>query len=182
MLLDLGVHMIPRLRAGGEDIHHRPIDRRVIQASRLQSEDIRQPFQFHRHLAAAFCAKSAFDRLAGLADDLVITRLSTHLNWPRSRRRRCHSLAGSPDSDSSTSALDQRCTRNGWPRRQIGLNLPSADSPSRRTDPIVSSLQLSDVETMSASGVRRGKAALSRGCKAPPGNRSSRKQPEQLWR
>jgi hypothetical protein len=33
--------------------------------------------------------------------------------------------------------------------------------------------------TMSARGVRRAKAALSSGCKP---NRSSRKQPEQLWR
>ena len=32
---------------------------------------------------------------------------------------------------------------------------------------------------MSASGVRREKAALSSGCKPSPGNRSSRKQPEQ---
>ena len=34
----------------------------------------------------------------------------------------------------------------------------------------------------SASRVRRGKAAPSQWVKAPPGNRSSRKQPEQLWR
>ena len=34
---------------------------------------------------------------------------------------------------------------------------------------------------MSAIGVRREKAALSR-VQIPPGNRSSRKQPEQLWR
>jgi len=33
----------------------------------------------------------------------------------------------------------------------------------------------------SASGVRREKAALSQRVKAPPSNRSSRKQPEQLW-
>ena len=36
--------------------------------------------------------------------------------------------------------------------------------------------------SMSASGVRREKAALSSGCKSHPANRSSRKQPEQLWR
>ena len=35
---------------------------------------------------------------------------------------------------------------------------------------------------MSAPGVRRGKAALSSGCESHPANRSSRKQPEQLWR
>jgi hypothetical protein len=35
---------------------------------------------------------------------------------------------------------------------------------------------------LSALGVRRGKAALSSGCESHPANRSSRKQPEQLWR
>ena len=35
---------------------------------------------------------------------------------------------------------------------------------------------------MSAFGVRRAKAALSQRVQAPPGNRSSRKQPEQSWR
>lgn len=35
---------------------------------------------------------------------------------------------------------------------------------------------------MSASGVRRDKAALSPWVKIPLGYRSSRKQPEQLWR
>ena len=34
----------------------------------------------------------------------------------------------------------------------------------------------------SAMGVRREKAALFQWVQAPPGNRSSRKQPEQLWR
>jgi hypothetical protein len=34
----------------------------------------------------------------------------------------------------------------------------------------------------SAFGVRREKAALSSGCKPHPAKRSSRKQPEQLWR
>jgi hypothetical protein len=33
-----------------------------------------------------------------------------------------------------------------------------------------------------ALGVRRDKAALFQWVQAPPGNRSSRKQPEQLWR
>jgi hypothetical protein len=33
-----------------------------------------------------------------------------------------------------------------------------------------------------AIGVRRDKAALFQWVQAPPGNRSSRKQPEQLWR
>ena len=35
---------------------------------------------------------------------------------------------------------------------------------------------------MAAWGVGRDKAALSSGCKSHPANRSSRKQPEQLWR
>src|SRR5712692_5058813 len=35
---------------------------------------------------------------------------------------------------------------------------------------------------MSVSGVRRDKAALFQWVQVPPGNRSSRKQPEQLWR
>jgi len=35
---------------------------------------------------------------------------------------------------------------------------------------------------MTVFGVRREKAALFQWVKAPPGNRSSRKQPEQLWR
>ena len=36
--------------------------------------------------------------------------------------------------------------------------------------------------TKSEKGVRRDKAALSSGVQVPPGERSSRKQPEQLWR
>jgi hypothetical protein len=35
---------------------------------------------------------------------------------------------------------------------------------------------------VTASGVRRDKAALFQWVQAPPGNGSSRKQPEQLWR
>jgi len=35
MLLDGGVHMVPRLRANGEDIHRRSIDRWVNQTSCL---------------------------------------------------------------------------------------------------------------------------------------------------
>jgi hypothetical protein len=35
---------------------------------------------------------------------------------------------------------------------------------------------------MTASGVRRAKAALFQWVQIPPGNRSSRKQPEQLWK
>ena len=37
-------------------------------------------------------------------------------------------------------------------------------------------------QAMSASGVRRAKAALSSGCKPHPANRSSRKQSELSWR
>ena len=41
--------------------------------------------------------------------------------------------------------------------------------------------QIADVERpMSGTGVRCGKAALSSGAQVPPGNRVSRKQPEQL--
>ena len=80
MLLHLGIHMIPRLRAGGEDVHHRAVDRWVVQASRLQAEDIRKPFQFRRHLASADRAKATFDRLAGPAYDLVVARLAAQLN------------------------------------------------------------------------------------------------------
>ena len=36
--------------------------------------------------------------------------------------------------------------------------------------------------SLSGSGVRRDKAALSSGCKPHPAIRSSRKQPEQAWR
>ncbi len=36
--------------------------------------------------------------------------------------------------------------------------------------------------TSTASGVRRGKAALFQWVQVPPGDRSSRKQPEQSWR
>jgi hypothetical protein len=38
------------------------------------------------------------------------------------------------------------------------------------------------LEIMSATGVRRGKAALFQWVQGPPGNRSSRKQSEQSWR
>jgi hypothetical protein len=37
-------------------------------------------------------------------------------------------------------------------------------------------------QPMSAAGVRREKAALFQWVQVPPGNRSSRKQPEQSWR
>src|SRR5215471_5646490 len=80
MLLHLRVHMIPRLSAGGKDIHHRSIGRWIVQASRLQSEDIRQAFQFHRHLTAAARAKPAFNRFASLPNDFVVTRLPANLN------------------------------------------------------------------------------------------------------
>jgi len=80
MLLDGGVHMVPRLRANGEDIHRRSIDRWIIQITCLQSKNIGQPFQFHRHLATAMRTKPAFDSLTGLTDNLVITRLAANLN------------------------------------------------------------------------------------------------------
>src|ERR1700676_3093399 len=50
------------------------------QASRLQCEDVGQPFQFVGHVAATGRAKTAFDRFAGAANDFVIPRLPTHLH------------------------------------------------------------------------------------------------------
>jgi len=48
MLLQFRVHMIPRLCAGSEDIRLRLKGCRIVQTSHLESEDIRQAFQF-RH-------------------------------------------------------------------------------------------------------------------------------------
>ncbi len=48
----------------------------------------------------------------------------------------------------------------------------SAHRPLRRSSP----------RSMTALGVRRGKAALFHWVQVPPGHRSSRKQPEQSWR
>ena len=61
-------------------------------------------------------------------------------------------------------------------------------TPRRRDRPASETLNIRDrVEpaafpVMSAMPVRRGKAALFQRVQVPPGNRSSRKQPEQLWR
>ena len=80
MLLDSGIHMIPWLRARGENIHSRSIDGWISQTCCLQAQNVRQPFQFHRHLATAIRTKPTFDSLAGSTDDFVITRLSIDLN------------------------------------------------------------------------------------------------------
>jgi hypothetical protein len=80
MLLDIGIHMIPRLRADGEDVHRRSIDRWIVQTSCLQSKNIGQPFQFHCHLVTAIRTKPAFDCLTALSDNLVITRLTADLS------------------------------------------------------------------------------------------------------
>ena len=80
MLLQLRIHVIPRLRAGGEYIHHGVIGRRIVQASRLQSEELGPPFRLYRYLAAAIWAKPASSRLAGLTNNFVVTQLSANLN------------------------------------------------------------------------------------------------------
>jgi hypothetical protein len=72
--------MIPRLRANGEDIHHRSIDCWIIQTSCLQSEDIRQALQFHCHLATAIQTKPALDPLAALTDNPEVTRFTADLH------------------------------------------------------------------------------------------------------
>ena len=59
MLLHLRIHVIPRLRAGGEYIHHGSVGRWIVQAPRLQSEGIWSPFRHQDYLAAAIWAKPA---------------------------------------------------------------------------------------------------------------------------
>jgi len=48
-------------------------------------------------------------------------------------------------------------------------------------DPVID-CQIEERCSTSAFGVRRDKAALFQWVQAPPGERSSRKQPEQSWR
>jgi hypothetical protein len=123
MLLDAGVHVIPRLRARCKDIHHWVIDRWIVQAARRQTQNIWQSLKLHGHLAAAGWAKTTFNRLAGVANDFVVTWFAANLNrgflvllqW---QRRRCQSLVGISDSDNSTLSRDRCYTRNGWHRRR----------------------------------------------------------------
>jgi hypothetical protein len=61
------------------------------------------------------------------------------------------------------------------PSYRFGLSIRQRNRP-------VLPPQSSKLAGMSLHGVRRDKAALSSGVQIPPGNRSSRKQPEQSWR
>jgi hypothetical protein len=74
----------------------------MVQVSRLQSEDIRQPFQFHRHLTAAARAKPS-----GLPNNFVVTQLPANLTSGFWHRHDCGISAAArllavPKSDSST--------------------------------------------------------------------------------
>ena len=80
MLLHLRIHVIPRLRAGGEYIHYGLVGRWIVQAPRLQSEGIWPPFRHQDYLAAAIWAKPALGRFAALSNNFVVTRLSANLN------------------------------------------------------------------------------------------------------
>jgi hypothetical protein len=80
MLLHLRIHVIPRLRSGGEYIHYGLVGRWIVQAPRLQSEGIWPPFQHQGYLAAAIWAKPALDRFAALPNNFVVTRLAANLN------------------------------------------------------------------------------------------------------
>jgi hypothetical protein len=71
MLLHLRIHVIPRLRAGGEYIHYGLVGRWIVQAPRLQSEGIWSPFRHQDYLAAAIWAKPALGRFAALSDNFV---------------------------------------------------------------------------------------------------------------
>jgi hypothetical protein len=51
MLLHLRIHVIPRLRAGGEYIHYGLVGRWIVQAPRLQSEGIWPPFRHQQTTA-----------------------------------------------------------------------------------------------------------------------------------
>jgi hypothetical protein len=79
MLLGAGIHVIPRLRARCKDIHHRVIDRWIVQAARLQTQNIWQPLKFRGQLTAAGWAKTTFNCLAGVANDFVVTWFAPNL-------------------------------------------------------------------------------------------------------
>jgi hypothetical protein len=49
MLLGVRIHVIPRLRARCKDIHRWVMDRGIVQAARLQTENIWQSLKFHDH-------------------------------------------------------------------------------------------------------------------------------------
>src|SRR5277367_3502955 len=89
MLLKLGIHLIPRLRAGDKDVHHRFVGRRVVQAGRLQSEDTGPPFRFNCDWALAAWAKPAFSRLAGLPNNFIVMQLPAYLDSGFRHRNDC---------------------------------------------------------------------------------------------
>jgi hypothetical protein len=80
MLLGVGIHVIPRLRARCKDIHHWAIDRWIVQAARLQTQNIWQSLDFHEHLASAVWAKTTFNGSAGVANDFVVTWFAADLD------------------------------------------------------------------------------------------------------
>jgi hypothetical protein len=80
MLLGAGIHVMPRLRARCKDIHHWVIDRWIVQAARLQTQNIWQSLKFHGQLAAAGWAKTTFNCLAGVANDFVVTWFAANLD------------------------------------------------------------------------------------------------------
>jgi hypothetical protein len=80
MLLQFRIHLIPWLRARREYVHRRSVARWIVQAPRLQSEDIGPPLRRDRQWAAAIWAKAAFSRLAGLTNDFVVTLVPANLN------------------------------------------------------------------------------------------------------
>jgi hypothetical protein len=45
----------------------------------LVTQNIRKPLQFYRHLASESRAKSPFDCLSGIANDLVVSRLPANI-------------------------------------------------------------------------------------------------------
>ena len=63
---------------------------------------------------------------------------------------------------------------------QSTIDRPVTFGPT--TDEIEFETEQNLTPTMTASGLRRGKAALFQWVQAPTGQRSSRKQPEQSWR
>jgi hypothetical protein len=53
----------------------------IVQASRLQADNVRQPFPFHCELTAACLAEASFNRLAVRTDDLVVAGLAGELKF-----------------------------------------------------------------------------------------------------
>ena len=53
--------MIPRLRAGGEDVPGWPINGSIVETSRLQYQNVRIMLRQEQYFAAAVRAEAAFD-------------------------------------------------------------------------------------------------------------------------